>query len=63
MRSQRVRIEYDARRGDLMAITVEQFVENLVRRGLFAADEPAALQQTLPPDRVAGEVARLLEQS
>ncbi|MFC1597236.1 protein kinase, partial [Planctomycetota bacterium] len=34
-----------------MAVSLEQFVENLVRSGLFTADEVAAFQQTLPADR------------
>ncbi|HUT88004.1 MAG TPA: protein kinase, partial [Thermoguttaceae bacterium] len=34
-----------------MPVSVEQFVENLVRSGLFTPAELAAFQQDLPPDR------------
>ncbi|MFC1596432.1 protein kinase [Planctomycetota bacterium] len=34
-----------------MPVTLEQFVENLIRSGLFTADELAAFQQGLPADR------------
>ena len=34
-----------------MAVSLEQFVENLVRSGLFTADELAAFQHGLPPER------------
>ena len=34
-----------------MALSLEQFVENLIRSGLFTAGELAALRQNLPADR------------
>ena len=34
-----------------MAVTLAQFVESLVRSGLFAAAELARFQENLPPDR------------
>jgi hypothetical protein len=33
-----------------MAVTLEQFVQNLVQAGLFTAAELAAFQDSLPPD-------------
>ena len=38
-----------------MAVSLEQFVENLVRSGLFTAAELAAFQQNLAPDRRPGK--------
>jgi len=34
-----------------MAVTLKQFAENLVRSGLFCADELSAFQDTFPPER------------
>ena len=39
-----------------MAVSVEQFVENLVRSGLFTAAELAAFQEGLAPERRAKDV-------
>jgi hypothetical protein len=38
-----------------MAVTLEQFVANLTRSGLFTAAELAAFQQGLPPEKRAKE--------
>ena len=34
-----------------MAVTLEQFIENLTRSGLVSADELSAFQDGLPPDK------------
>ncbi|MHC4402715.1 MAG: protein kinase domain-containing protein [Planctomycetota bacterium] len=48
-----------------MAVTIEQFVENLIRSGLFSAGELAAFRRSLPAERqpkdpqaLAGELIR-----
>jgi serine/threonine protein kinase len=42
-----------------MAVTLEQFIENLTESGLFTAEELAAFQQSLPPDRRPTDVQGL----
>jgi hypothetical protein len=36
-----------------MAVTPEQFAENLTKSGLFSAEELAAFQEGLPPQKAA----------
>ena len=42
-----------------MAVTLEQFVENLTKSGLFSADELSAFQDNLPPDKRPNDVQGL----
>lgn len=49
-----------------MAVSLEQFVENLIRSGLFSAAELSAFQRSLPPEKRpkdAQELARSLNQA
>ena len=34
-----------------MVVSLEQFVENLTKSGLFSADELSAFQDSLPPEK------------
>ena len=42
-----------------MAVTLEQFVENLTRSGLFTAEEIESFQESLPPERRPKDVQGL----
>ena len=42
-----------------MAVTLEQFVENLTRSGLLTAEEVASFQESLPPERRPKDVQGL----